>query len=46
MVEKEIEKDLAKGEKYAQMLAGKVSRKVVKQTVSFISILSIVILQS
>lgn len=34
MVEKHIEKDILKGEKYAQMLAGKVSRKVVKQTVS------------
>lgn len=34
MVEKQIEKDIAKGEKYARMLSGKVSRKVVKQTVS------------
>ena len=33
MVEKTIAKDAAKGEKYAQMLAGKISRKVVKQTV-------------
>src|SRR6266849_6035764 len=35
MVEKQIEKDILKGEKYAKLLAGKVSRKVVKQTVSF-----------
>ena len=33
MVEKSIADDLANGNKYAQVLAGKVSRKVVKQTV-------------
>ena len=38
MVEKEIKKDVAKGEKYALMLTGKVSRKVVKQTVGLSSI--------
>jgi DNA-directed RNA polymerase, mitochondrial len=35
MVEKMLREDLKKGDKYAQMLTGKVSRKVVKQTVSF-----------
>jgi len=35
MVEKQIELDIQKGEKYAQMVAGKVSRKVVKQTASY-----------
>lgn len=33
MVEKQIEADVAKGREVAQMLQGKVSRKVVKQTV-------------
>ncbi len=33
MVEKQIEADVAKGREVAQMLKGKVSRKVVKQTV-------------
>ncbi|TFK81972.1 DNA/RNA polymerase [Polyporus arcularius HHB13444] len=33
MVEKGIEEDLEKGNKYAEVLAGKISRKVVKQTV-------------
>lgn len=34
MVEKSIEEDLARGHEFAQLLSGKVSRKVVKQTVS------------
>ena len=34
MVEEKLEKDVAEGEKYAIMLKGKISRKVVKQTVS------------
>jgi DNA-directed RNA polymerase, mitochondrial len=34
MVEKEIEKDILKGDKMAMIMQGKVSRKVVKQTVS------------
>ena len=34
MVERMLEADVEKGEKYAEMLVGKVSRKVVKQTVS------------
>lgn len=34
MVEKMLEEDALKGEKYAIMLKGKISRKVVKQTVS------------
>lgn len=34
MVEQMLEEDAAKGEKYALLLRGKVSRKVVKQTVS------------
>lgn len=38
MVEKQIELDIAKGDKYAQLLTGKVSRKVVKQTVSLHSL--------
>ena len=33
MVEKQIELDIAKDQKYAKMLSGKISRKVVKQTV-------------
>ncbi|KAG0702802.1 hypothetical protein DFH29DRAFT_982201 [Suillus ampliporus] len=33
MVEKLLEEDVKKGDKYASMLAGRVSRKVVKQTV-------------
>ncbi|KAH7922516.1 DNA/RNA polymerase [Leucogyrophana mollusca] len=33
MVERLLEEDLKKGDKYAKLLAGKVSRKVVKQTV-------------
>ncbi|RPD76822.1 DNA/RNA polymerase [Lentinus tigrinus ALCF2SS1-7] len=33
MVEKSIQDDLESGNKYAQVLAGKISRKVVKQTV-------------
>ncbi|KAI0316635.1 hypothetical protein OF83DRAFT_1125717 [Amylostereum chailletii] len=33
MVEKRIAEDLEKGDRYAQMLNGKISRKVVKQTV-------------
>ena len=33
MVETMVTDDLAKGNKYATMLAGKISRKVVKQTV-------------
>ena len=33
MVEKQLQEDVLKGEKFAQMLAGKISRKVVKQTV-------------
>lgn len=36
MVEEVIAKDVEKGEKYAIMLQGKITRKVVKQTVSFI----------
>jgi DNA-directed RNA polymerase len=36
MVEKMLEEDLKVGNKYAQMLVGKVSRKVVKQTVSML----------
>lgn len=35
MVEEVIEKDALKGEKYAMMLQGKITRKVVKQTVCF-----------
>jgi DNA-directed RNA polymerase, mitochondrial len=34
MVEKQIQVDVEKGEKYARIVAGKVSRKVVKQTAS------------
>ena len=34
MVERRIEEDLAKGDRYAEILHGKISRKVVKQTVS------------
>jgi DNA-directed RNA polymerase len=34
MVEKVLEEDLKNGDKYAAMLSGRVSRKVVKQTVS------------
>ena len=34
MVERLLEEDLKKGDKYASMLVGRVSRKVVKQTVS------------
>ena len=34
MVEKMLEEDVAKGEKYAAMLLGKITRKVVKQTAS------------
>lgn len=33
MVEKVLEEDMKNGEKYAAMLSGQVSRKVVKQTV-------------
>lgn len=33
MVEDRIKEDLAKGDKYAQLLTGKIARKVVKQTV-------------
>ncbi|KIM89933.1 hypothetical protein PILCRDRAFT_812715 [Piloderma croceum F 1598] len=33
MVEKQVELDIQKGDKYARIVAGKVSRKVVKQTV-------------
>lgn len=36
MVEELLAKDAAKGEKYALMLQGKISRKVVKQTVSIL----------
>jgi DNA-directed RNA polymerase, mitochondrial len=36
MVEQMLEEDAAKGEKYALLLRGKVSRKVVKQTVRFL----------
>jgi DNA-directed RNA polymerase len=36
MVEQLIEEDVKKGEKYAIMLAGRVSRKVVKQTVRLV----------
>jgi DNA-directed RNA polymerase len=35
MVERQVEKDIQAGEKYAQMVTGKVSRKVVKQTVCY-----------
>jgi DNA-directed RNA polymerase, mitochondrial len=38
MVEKQIEVDIQKGEKYARIVAGKVSRKVVKQTASYHSV--------
>lgn len=34
MVEKLLDEDIKKGEKYAIMLKGKIARKVVKQTVS------------
>jgi DNA-directed RNA polymerase len=34
MVEQRLQSDVRKGDKWAEMLAGKVSRKVVKQTVS------------
>jgi DNA-directed RNA polymerase len=34
MVEKMLEEDVKKGDKYATMLHGKITRKVVKQTVS------------
>lgn len=33
MVERQIDLDISKGDKYAKMLTGKISRKVVKQTV-------------
>lgn len=36
MVEKQLLKDIEKGNKYAAMLSGKVARKVVKQTVSYL----------
>ena len=34
MVQKVIDEDVKKGDKYAMMLTGKIARKVVKQTVS------------
>jgi DNA-directed RNA polymerase len=34
MVEKMLEEDAARGDQYAKLLMGKISRKVVKQTVS------------
>ena len=34
MVQASIDEDVKKGDKYAQMLTGKIARKVVKQTVS------------
>lgn len=37
MVERMLEEDVKKGDKYALMLRGKITRKVVKQTVSFSS---------
>jgi DNA-directed RNA polymerase len=42
MVEKMLEEDAAKGEKYAILLKGKVSRKVVKQTVSVSSVVLLI----
>lgn len=38
MVEKMLEEDAAKGEKYALLLQGQVSRKVVKQTVGIFAL--------
>jgi DNA-directed RNA polymerase, mitochondrial len=35
MVEKQLQDDSLKGEKFAQILVGKISRKVVKQTVRY-----------